>query len=65
MTTLADLQIEEAMARGRLIRGGTTTQLGPACYELRMGSVYYDLTEGDKRIDLPTAGPSSSSQAIE
>ena len=56
MTTLADLQIEEAMAHGKLIRGGTTTRLGPACYELRMGSVYYDLTEGDKRIDAASNG---------
>lgn len=44
------------MAKGELVRNGTTTQLGPACYELRMGTVYYDLTEGDRRIDVAANG---------
>src|SRR5207253_2325448 len=34
-----------------LVRGGVPSRVGPACYELRMGAIYYDLTEGDKRID--------------
>ena len=55
MTTLCDSDIEAEMFNGRLVRGGVSGQLGPACYELRMGTVYYDLTENDKRID---AGPS-------
>jgi dCTP deaminase len=56
MTTLADSEIKDGMGCGSLIRGGTAAQLGPACYELRIGSVYYDLTEGDKRIDAADHG---------
>lgn len=56
MPTLADVEIAAAMASGNLIRGGSAEQLGPACYELRMGSIYYDLTEGDKRIDAANRG---------
>ncbi|MGE3424982.1 MAG: hypothetical protein AB7N24_23280 [Dehalococcoidia bacterium] len=52
MTTLSDVQIKAAMALGHLVVGGSETQVGPACYELRMGPVYYDLTEGDKRIEI-------------
>jgi len=54
MTTLSDSDIETRIAAGELIRNGSLTQLGPACYELRMGNVYYDLTEEDKRIDANT-----------
>jgi dCTP deaminase len=52
MTTLCDVDISNDMAAGRLIVNGATSQIGPACYELRMGTVYYDLTEDDKRIDV-------------
>ena len=34
---LTDAEIEEAMAAGQLVRNGEAAQLGPACYELRMG----------------------------
>jgi dCTP deaminase len=51
MTTLSDVDINAAMAKGRLVVGGVAGQVGPACYELRMGPIYYDLTEDDKRID--------------
>jgi hypothetical protein len=51
MTTLSDKDFEKYMANGTLIRGGTTSQVGPACYELRMGNIYYDLTENDRPID--------------
>jgi dCTP deaminase len=44
------------MLRGDLIRDGIDVQIGPSCYELRMGSIYYDLTEGDKRIDASGHG---------
>jgi dCTP deaminase len=50
MTTLTDNEIGAAMARGGLIRNGDPGQLAGACYELRMGNVYYDLTEGDQPI---------------
>ncbi len=56
MTTLSDIEIETCMAKGELVKNGSAKQLGPACYELRMGNVYYDLTEGDRRIDVPAGG---------
>ncbi len=56
MTTLADLDIKARMVAGELIRNGIPAQVGAACYELRMGTVYYDLTEGDKRIDVARIG---------
>jgi dCTP deaminase len=56
MTILSDVDIEARMAAGELVRLGSKEQLGPACYELRMGTVYYDLTEQDKRIDVGTTG---------
>ena len=56
MATLSDIEIESGMAKGELVKNGTAKQLGPACYELRMGNVYYDLTEGDRRIDVPVGG---------
>ena len=56
MTTLSDIEIETCMAKGELVINGSAKQLGPACYELRMGNVYYDLTEGDRRIDVPAGG---------
>jgi dCTP deaminase len=56
MTTLSDADIEQYIANGNLVRGGSNAQIGPACYELRMGGVYYDLTEGDRRIDATATG---------
>jgi dCTP deaminase len=53
---LTDAEIEEAMAAGQLVRNGETAQLGPACYELRMGRIYYDLTEGARRFDVGERG---------
>jgi dCTP deaminase len=56
VTTLSDVDIRAHIARGELVRNSTPTQVGPACYELRMGTVYYDLTEGDRRIDASASG---------
>jgi len=56
MATFSDSEIAARMAKGELVKGGVASNLGPACYELRMGSVYYDLTEGDKRIDATASG---------
>jgi dCTP deaminase len=50
--TLTDQDIGSEMAQQNLIRHGVAGQLGPACYELRMGRVYYDLTEGNRRIEV-------------
>ncbi|MDU8428249.1 hypothetical protein RYA99_05585 [Pseudomonas syringae pv. actinidifoliorum] len=56
MTTLSDTDIRTKIDAGSLVRNGSLAQIGPACYELRMGSIYYDLTEGDKRIDASPHG---------
>jgi dCTP deaminase len=56
MTTLSDVGIKAAMAEGRLVVGGSDSQVGAACYEIRMGSVYYDLTEGEKRVEVSAGG---------
>ena len=53
---LTDGEIAAEMAAGRLVRNGEQVQLGPACYELRMGQIYYDLTEGARRFDVGEAG---------
>jgi dCTP deaminase len=56
MTTLSDSAIRNLMSTGGLISNGQITQVGPACYELRLGDVYYDLTESDKPIDATKHG---------
>lgn len=56
MTTLSDADIKARMAENQLVRGGNPLHVGPACYELRMGSIYYDLTEGEARIDASKIG---------
>jgi len=56
VTTLSDIDIEKYMANGELVTNGSTKQLGPACYELRMSHVYYDLTESDRPIDASASG---------
>jgi dCTP deaminase len=53
---LTDGDIAAEMAAGRLVRNGEPGQLGPACYELRMGRIYYDLTEDARRIDVGEGG---------
>jgi dCTP deaminase len=74
MTTLAHSEIKAAMDRGKLIRDGTVTQVGPACYELRMGKIYYDLTEkisglmlrvGAARLAAILAGESPVSRGVQ
>ncbi len=52
MATLNDVDIATEMASGHLITNGAPTQVAGACYELRLGDVYYDLTESDKPIRL-------------
>ena len=52
MTTLSDVDIENEINAQRLIRGADISRLAGACYELRLGNVYYDLTEGGKRFQL-------------
>ncbi len=51
--TLNDRQIKEKCEKGELITGDyLPKQVHQACYELRAGTVYYDLTEGHKRITV-------------
>lgn len=52
MTTFNDVDILQEITQGRLILNANTNGLAGACYELRMGSVYYDLTEGGRRFAL-------------
>lgn len=56
MATLSDAEIKYKMINNGLIVGGDSSHIGPACYELRMGSIYYDLTEGDHPIDVNESG---------
>lgn len=44
------------MKAGRFIKNGDPGQLAGACYELRLGEVYYDLTESDKPISVTKHG---------
>lgn len=56
MKTLADHEIEAAIVRGELVLDADPAACVGACYELRMGDVYYDLTEDEKRWKLPPGG---------
>lgn len=53
---LSNVEIEERITENELVIGGDVSHIGPACYELRMGAIYYDLTENDKRIDATING---------
>jgi dCTP deaminase len=53
---LTDREIGDAIASGNLVLNAEKERLGPACYELRMGRVYYDLTEADRRVEVAEAG---------
>jgi dCTP deaminase len=52
MTTLSDVDILDAIDSQALIRNADADRVAGACYELRMGNVYYDLTEAGKRFAL-------------
>lgn len=52
MTTLSDNDINNEILLGRLIINGEAGQVSGACYELRMGNTYYDLTESDRPINI-------------
>jgi dCTP deaminase len=57
MTTLNDVEIEQEITQQRLILKADMNGIAGACYDLRMGNVYYDLTEDGKRFALaPGAG---------
>ncbi len=52
MTTLNDKKIAEEIRAGRLILCGDDKMIDGACYQLRMGDVYYDLSESGRRFQL-------------
>lgn len=47
MTTLSNQEIESGIANQRLVSGADSSQIGGASYEIRLGEIYYDLTESD------------------
>ena len=52
--TLNDRQIKELCEKFKLIKSNfSDKQVHQACYEIRAGTVYYDLTEGRKRFEVP------------
>lgn len=55
MTTLTDGEIRNQVDGNRLIRNADVAGLAGACYELRMGNVYYDLSENARRFELGPA----------
>lgn len=55
MPTLTDGEIRAEIDAGRLIRNADVKGLAGACYELRMGNVYYDLSEDGNRFELGPA----------
>jgi deoxycytidine triphosphate deaminase len=52
MKVMVDHEIETAIARGELVLNADPEGCRGACYELRMGDVYYDLTEDEKRFTV-------------
>lgn len=52
MTTLSDNELEDEFRQGNLIKNPNSDMLDGSSYELRMGDVYYDLTEAGKRFKL-------------
>lgn len=50
--TLTDREIAQAITSGTLVLNADPDRIGPASYELRMGHVYYDLTEAERRIEV-------------
>jgi dCTP deaminase len=56
MSVLSDNEISAEIAKGSLIKDGDSARLAGACYELRMGNTYYDLTESDEPIIVPAGG---------
>ncbi|WP_051345942.1 hypothetical protein [Bradyrhizobium sp. th.b2] len=56
MKTLADHEIADAIARNELVLDADLQGCKGACYELRMGDVYYDLTEDEKRWSVAPGG---------
>lgn len=52
MTTLSNVDLEEEMKSGRLLTGIDEKMIEGSSYQLRLGNVYYDLSENGKRFEL-------------
>ncbi|MEY8118492.1 hypothetical protein AB9F26_09535 [Falsihalocynthiibacter sp. BN13B15] len=52
MSTYSNIEIESAIASDQLLSGTDGAMVEGASYQLRMGHVYYDLSEGGKRFEL-------------
>ncbi|MCK8688468.1 hypothetical protein, partial [Pseudomonas umsongensis] len=56
MSILSNIEIEKLIKTSNLIENGHESQIGAACYELRAGTTYFDLTENNIRIDVSWNG---------
>lgn len=52
MTTLSNVDLEAEMKSGRLLTGIDPKMIEGSSYQLRLGNVYYDLSESGKRFEL-------------
>lgn len=52
MTTLSNVDIEAEIKSGRLLTGIDEKMVEGSSYQLRLGNVYYDLSENGKRFEL-------------
>lgn len=52
MSVYSNIKISSEINSNNLIIDYEPSNIGPSSYELRMGNCYYDLTEGDKLIQL-------------
>lgn len=52
MATLSNVELEEEIREGRLLTNADENMIEGASYQLRLGNVYYDLSEDGKRFEL-------------
>ena len=52
MATLSNVDLEKEIAAGRLLVGTDDAMVEGSSYQLRLGNVYYDLSENGKRFEL-------------
>lgn len=52
MTTLSNIDLEAEMKSGKLLTGVDLKMVEGSSYQLRLGNVYYDLSENGKRFEL-------------
>lgn len=56
MSILPDSAIKERIQEGILVESGEESNVGPSCYEITFGGIYYDLTEGITPINVTPTG---------